>query len=270
MPERCVVFGCSDTAESAKGIYVYQIPFWGDNAPILVKRRKKWVDFVKRRRDKWAPTRSSVVCSKHFTEDCFEYGSATVMKYKTPRLKKDEHGVSVFPTMDKFNEGSSKSERTQRMSKRRKVSCILMFIRSQFWIIKVKLRHWNLHIYCKYGIEVLQPLIKDSSSATSIYLNTKIPSSDENMRQTCLHEMKFDIGSFSFMTYVLVCVWYRVKTNQQCPKMRQVLQLHQLGIWKVTWMNLAVVIWRQKQWWASLSFVSTFKNPNTCLTSDRH
>ena len=40
-------------------------------------------------RDKWTLTRQSVVCSKHFTEDCFLFGSATVEKYKTPRLKRD-------------------------------------------------------------------------------------------------------------------------------------------------------------------------------------
>ena len=121
MPERCVVFGCSNTADRANGIFLYQIPFWDDTRHILVKRRKNWVDFVKRKRDKWTPTRSSVVCSKHFTEDCFEYGSDTVPKYRTPRLKKDEHGVSVFPTIFHINVESSESERTQRLNKRRKV-----------------------------------------------------------------------------------------------------------------------------------------------------
>ena len=71
MPERCVVFGCSNTTDAAKGIYVYQIPFCGKIDPILVKRRKKWIDFIMRKRDKCTPTRSSVACSKHFTEDCF-------------------------------------------------------------------------------------------------------------------------------------------------------------------------------------------------------
>ena len=122
MPKRCVVYGCSNVADTSKGIFMYQIPFWGDNSPVAVKRRKRWTSFVQRRRDKWSPTISSVVCSKHFTEDCFEYSSESVEKYKTPRLKRDELGICVFPTVD-TNQlfGNVESERTSRL-KRRKVS----------------------------------------------------------------------------------------------------------------------------------------------------
>ena len=80
------------------------------------------MDFVRRRRDKWTPTRSSVVCSKHFTPECFEYGSATVEKYKTPRLKRDEFGVCVYPTLQTNQiPDFAESERAKRV-KRRKVS----------------------------------------------------------------------------------------------------------------------------------------------------
>ena len=41
------------------------------------------------------PTRLLVVCSKHFNEDCFQFGSATAEKYKIPRLKRDEFGICV-------------------------------------------------------------------------------------------------------------------------------------------------------------------------------
>ena len=64
-----------------------------------------------------APTRSSVVCSKHFTKDCFLFGSATVEKYKTPRLKRDEFGICVFPTLGTKLSGAE-SERTKRIKRR--------------------------------------------------------------------------------------------------------------------------------------------------------
>ena len=110
---------CSNTADKDNNIFMYEIPFWEDNSPVPAKRRKKWVNFVRRKRDKWTPTRSSVVCSKHFTEDCFEYGSVTVEKYKTPRLKKDSYGVCVFPTLDTNSTSESvESERTKRVKRR--------------------------------------------------------------------------------------------------------------------------------------------------------
>ena len=69
------------------------------------------------------PTCSSVVCSTHFTEECFEYGSATVDEYKIPRLKSGEFGVCVCPTLQTNQVvGHTESERTKRI-KRRKVSC---------------------------------------------------------------------------------------------------------------------------------------------------
>ena len=117
MSKRCIVYGCSNTSDISNDIFIYEIPFWDENSPVAVKRRKKWINFVRRRRDKWTPTRSSVVCSKHFTEDCFQFGSATVEKYKIPRLKRDEFGVCVYPTLD-TKLSSTESERTKRIKNR--------------------------------------------------------------------------------------------------------------------------------------------------------
>ena len=119
MPERCVVFGCSNTANTAEGVCLYQIPFWDDNSPLKAKRRQRWVNFVRRRRAKWTPTHASVVCSKHFTKDCFVYGSDTVPRYPTPKLKRDENGICVFPTLDTdHHTQSGESKRTKRASRR--------------------------------------------------------------------------------------------------------------------------------------------------------
>ena len=123
MTKRCLIYGCSNTVDKKNGIFISEIPFWGSNTPVPAKRRKKWENFVRRKRAKWTPTQHSVVCSKHFTKGCFEYGSVAVEKCKTPRLKKDSYGVCVFPTLDTNDTSASvETERTKRV-KRREVSC---------------------------------------------------------------------------------------------------------------------------------------------------
>ena len=68
-------------------------------------------------RDQWNPSCSSVVCSVHFTEDCFEYGSDTVEKYKTPKLKRNEIGIAAVPSV--FSTKTCiESERSLRMERR--------------------------------------------------------------------------------------------------------------------------------------------------------
>ena len=99
MPEHCVVYGSNNTSSSKKGISLYHIPYWEDNRPVAKGRRKKWLDFIRRKRDKWTPGFGSIICSEHFTEDCFEYGSYTVLKYKVSRLKWDEIGVTALPSV---------------------------------------------------------------------------------------------------------------------------------------------------------------------------
>lgn len=140
MPERCVVYGCSNLANSAKGISLYRIPYWEDDRPLAKSRRKKWLDFIQRKRAQWTPSFGSVVCSEHFTEDCFEYGSDAVKKYKTPKLKRDEVGVTAVPSL--LSKATNvESERSLRMKRKQKVcnfcfschviltySCLLTYI----------------------------------------------------------------------------------------------------------------------------------------------
>ena len=40
---RCVVYGCSVKKDEKKGIYIHQIPFYGDTRSAAVKRRRKWI-----------------------------------------------------------------------------------------------------------------------------------------------------------------------------------------------------------------------------------
>ena len=95
MPERCIVYGCSNVCDIPNGIGLHKIPYFGDSRSECVKRRKKWVDFVLRRRANWVPSRYSSICSKHFRKDCFQQ-LFSVPGQSGPRLIKDELGTCFF------------------------------------------------------------------------------------------------------------------------------------------------------------------------------
>ncbi len=50
MPRRCVVYGCSNTADTDNDVFIYEIPFWDNNSPVAAKRREKWINFVQQKR----------------------------------------------------------------------------------------------------------------------------------------------------------------------------------------------------------------------------
>ena len=93
MPEKCVVFGCSNVRNKEKGIKLHPIPFYGQSDPERKKRRKKWVDFVKSKRAHWEPTPHSAVCSVHFEDEDF---TNRFSENLDRRLKRDEIGVCAF------------------------------------------------------------------------------------------------------------------------------------------------------------------------------
>ena len=101
MPARCVVYGCSNKPNAAHQIALHPIPFYGDSRTEAVKRRQSWVSFVKRRRANWEPTKESCVCSRHFKDDDFmRVISIRGLSERTfPELKRDDIGVSVFPSI---------------------------------------------------------------------------------------------------------------------------------------------------------------------------
>ena len=123
MPSRCVVFGCSNTPDPKNGIILHKIPYEGDSRPEAIKRRKRWVEFVKRKRAKWEPSSSSCVCSKHFEPDAFVRKVNLPGQGATyiPWLKKDEVGVSSFPTLLNANEGDEEMTMRTARALRRKV-----------------------------------------------------------------------------------------------------------------------------------------------------
>ena len=121
MPDRCVVANCSNIGDPANRIFVHTIPFFGDSRPEAIKRRKKWVDFVKTKRAHWEPTKHSAVCSQHFKAEDYVYQYAFLpelsSKPSVPRLMKDKLGVIVFPTIHSITTSSEslpQSRRTMR------------------------------------------------------------------------------------------------------------------------------------------------------------
>ena len=102
MPKRCVVFGCSNVPNTKEGISVHNIPFAENERPEAKKRRKRWVNFVDQRRANFTLSNTSVVCSKHFKPEDFERQfllAPESSKPAIPRLKRDEIGVCVWPTL---------------------------------------------------------------------------------------------------------------------------------------------------------------------------
>nr|XP_057941933.1 peroxynitrite isomerase THAP4-like isoform X2 [Doryrhamphus excisus] len=77
MPERCVAGFCSNTR--ADGVSLFTFP----KDPI---RRSKWTRQVQRTRAKWMPSNSSVLCSAHFEDTCFD---------ASPQLK-ESLGLGVY------------------------------------------------------------------------------------------------------------------------------------------------------------------------------
>lgn len=124
MPDRCVVYGCSNQASLENNISLHRIPYFNDDSSVAKRRRKKWVTFIQRRRDKWTPTSNSVVCSEHFTPDCFEVSSDTVSTYKKRRLKRDQIGIIAIPSIYENADISPQiSQRSQR-SEHKRVSIV--------------------------------------------------------------------------------------------------------------------------------------------------
>ena len=103
MPERCVVYGCSNVADREKGLSLHRIPFWDDERPEAKERKEKWIGFVRKNRAEWIPSRQSVICSRHFLPEEYDrifLSLPGLSKPYTPRLKRDEIGINAYPTVD--------------------------------------------------------------------------------------------------------------------------------------------------------------------------
>ena len=100
MRHRCVVGGCSNVRSLENGIALHTIPFYGDECPEAKKRRKRWIDFVRLKRAQWEPSKSSVICSKHFKPDDFVQNYTLLKDQEAPSvlyLMQDSFGITAFP-----------------------------------------------------------------------------------------------------------------------------------------------------------------------------
>ena len=101
MPLRCVVYCCSNIPGTENGILLHKITYDQDLRLEAIKRRKRWVDFVKCKRANWEPTNLCCICSKHFAPDTFErmLNLPGLEKTCRPLLKRDAIGITAFPTV---------------------------------------------------------------------------------------------------------------------------------------------------------------------------
>ena len=124
MLDACVVFGCSRTADPQRGIRLHRIPSFDDPCEEIIKRQRKWVNFVQQRRAKWKPTKHSKICSLHFKREYFTRMFTLLSGQKipsSPRLKEDNLGPCVFPSIQ-ANSPGFKGSATKPQSARAKMS----------------------------------------------------------------------------------------------------------------------------------------------------
>ena len=104
MVKRCVAAGCSNTYSD--GVSLFAFP----RDPSL---RQEWLKQVQKTRARWSgPSEHSVLCSCHFTEDCFEPDTLLAPKLglaKRKMLKRD-----AVPTI--FNRDASVARKRQATS----------------------------------------------------------------------------------------------------------------------------------------------------------
>ena len=90
MGRRCIVAGCSNTTKIGVSLHKFSSD---------VRKRKQWIHQVRKNRADWKePSAYSVVCSDHFTEDCFE-GMAEKLGLKIKRILKPDAVPTIFPRL---------------------------------------------------------------------------------------------------------------------------------------------------------------------------
>ncbi|XP_072172561.1 THAP domain-containing protein 10-like [Diadema setosum] len=95
MPRRCIVAGCSKTAKDGVSLHTF---------PSDEKLRRIWTARVKLTRVDWnGPSRSSLVCSAHFTDDSFEEGLH--QQFQIERLRRLK--ADALPVITLQNNGES-------------------------------------------------------------------------------------------------------------------------------------------------------------------
>ena len=117
MPRRCVAAGCNTTSRMGCSLHSF---------PKDETLRRKWISAVKRQRNSWdGPSSSSLLCSKHFKEDCFvmegvRFRDALGIPAQK-RLKGDAVPTIFARSVDQLDAGSSSCTPSSRPLSERRV-----------------------------------------------------------------------------------------------------------------------------------------------------
>ena len=120
MPNRCIVYGCSNISNIEKGIPLHKFPSEDDSRAQVRRRRQQWIAFVQRKRKHFTPSKSSRICSAHFDKEEFEqkFVNLSGQPKPVPSLKKYVFGVVTIPKFQTPQEPEPPSDRTQRTKRR--------------------------------------------------------------------------------------------------------------------------------------------------------
>ena len=107
MVKWCVAAGCSNTYSDGVSLFLFP----KDHA-----RRLQWIKQVKRTRAEWkGPSEHSVICSVHFTDDCFEPDTAIASSL---RLDKPRRRLKADAVPTVFKRAASVLSNRQATGKR--------------------------------------------------------------------------------------------------------------------------------------------------------
>ena len=102
---RCTVQGCSNISNHSAEISLHRSPASG-------AVRDQWLRFVRTHRANFAPRGIFVVCSEHFTENCFERGLRVDGSKRTIR----SHAIPTVWKKGSEKLSSARSRRKVRMN----------------------------------------------------------------------------------------------------------------------------------------------------------
>ena len=124
MVNSCVAANCTNKSCLSSGISLHTIPYFNDDRPEAKRRRKIWVDFVKAKRV-FVPSKALTLCSAHFLPEDYERRFSILpgqTKPNYPKLKSDELGICVYPSIHAVAKKSSGEPVAQSPRDRRMVS----------------------------------------------------------------------------------------------------------------------------------------------------
>ena len=123
----CPVYGCYSDSQKHTDEKIHFFEFSkASKGPEEIKRRNVWINFCKRKN--FTPTRSTRICSLHFSSDAFDPSSSpeflksiNFTGTRRVKLKDDAVPTENKPLQDVENEGRITAKRATGTLSRRKV-----------------------------------------------------------------------------------------------------------------------------------------------------